>query len=683
MGLRIGVDIGGSFTDFAVLDEDQGTVRSLKVFSRPDAPGQEVSEGMWKLTERYGIDPAEVVHFTHGSTVGVNAVVQRKGIKLGLITNRNFEDVLVLARLKTPDMYHLMSARPEPLVPRHRTFGIDGRLDAAGRELEPVSIESVRAAIAGLKRSGCDGVVISLLHAYRNPEHERQVKAIINAEAPEIFASCASEVWPIIREYERTNTAVIGGYVQPVVSRYLSSLQGALADAGVGADLKVTKSNGGVMSAERGKTDCVQMILSGTASGVIGAAWVAQLCKLSNVMSLDIGGTTADVALIVDGEPQYATGEFIGDHQIYIPSVSVTSIGDGGGSIARVDQFGVLKVGPDSAGSNPGPVCYQRGGTESTITDAFAAIGVLGQAPLGYNAVQLDVAGSKTAIGKLAERLGETVEATAESIINVSISGMYAGISRLISRFGIDPREFALMAFGGAGPMLACHLARALNMERITVPLTPGVLSALGGLIADTRNDFVSVAWCALDEANWTTLEAKRAALEEEARAWVLEEVGDAAQPELTYTAEMRYQGQSFEIETPFEAVDLRGRNLAAVREAFHQAHERLYRYRDEEAVIQVVALRVVAKVRTPHPVLTPIAVSTAPAEPVSNVSCWMDGEMRQVPLYMRGALRAQDRFVGPAIIAQDDTTTCILPGFEVNVDHWGNLQIINLAAGA
>jgi N-methylhydantoinase A len=681
MGLRIGVDIGGSFTDFAVLDESNGTVRSLKVFSRPDAPGREVADGMRLLGERYGIDPAEVVHFTHGTTVGVNAVVQRKGIPLGLITNRYFEDVLVLARLKTPDMYHLMSTRPEPLVPRYRTFGIDGRLDAEGKELEPVDAASVREAVARLKRTGCEGVVISLLHAYRNPEHERQVRAIIAEAAPELFVSCASEVWPIIREYERTNTAVIGGYVQPVVSNYLTSLQAALRNSGVTADLKVTKSNGGVMSAERGKTDCVQIVLSGTASGVIGAAWVAQLCELKNVMSLDIGGTTADVALIVGGEPQYATGEYIGDHQIHIPSVSVTSIGDGGGSIACVDPFGVLKVGPESAGSSPGPVCYGRGGREPTITDAFAAIGVLGQTALGYDSVRLDVAAARDAIAPLAAGLGESIEAVAEAIINVSISGMSSGISRLISRFGIDPREFALMAFGGAGPMLACHLARALNMERITVPLTPGVLSALGGLIADTRNDFVSVAWCTLGEDEWESLERTRQALEQEAIDWVLAEVGAEAYPELTYTAEMRYRGQSFEIETAFDAEAMRTKNIAALREAFHQAHERLYRYRDEKAVIQVVALRVVAKVRTPRPVLTPVPDATEPAKPAATVPCWMDGAMRQMPLYRREALRAGDRLTGPAIIAQDDTTTCVLPDFEVNVDRWGNLHIINLAA--
>ncbi|MFL6701688.1 MAG: hydantoinase/oxoprolinase family protein, partial [Paraburkholderia graminis] len=375
MGLRIGVDIGGSFTDFAVLDEDTRSIRTLKVFSRPDSPGSEVLAGVEGLRERYGIEPHDVSYFTHGTTVGVNAVVQRRGLKLGLITTRNFEDVLDIARLKIPDMYHLMSSRPAPLIPRDRVFGVIGRLGADGEEETPVDEQSVLDAIRGLQAAGCEGVVVSLLHSYRNPAHEQQVKAIIEAALPGFFVSCSHEVWPIIREYERTVTATIGGYVQPRVSNYLTQLQAALAESGVAADLKVTKSNGGVMSAEHGKQNCVQMILSGTASGVIGAAYLARLCNVKDCMSLDIGGTTADIALIVDGQPQYATGEYIGEFQIHIPSVSVSSVGDGGGSIAWVDEFGVLKVGPESAGSSPGPVCYGRGGTRPTITDAFAVIG--------------------------------------------------------------------------------------------------------------------------------------------------------------------------------------------------------------------------------------------------------------------------------------------------------------------
>jgi N-methylhydantoinase A len=684
MGLRIGVDIGGSFADFAVLNDQTGELKTLKVFSRPDSPGAEVLRGMEGLAERYGIDPRDVAYFTHGTTVGVNAVVQRKGLKLGLITTRHFEDVLDIARLKGPDMYNLMSKRPAPLVPRERVFGIVGRLAADGTVETPVDEASVLEALHKLRRAGCEGVVVSLLHSYRNPAHEHEVKAILKREMPGLFVSCSSDVWPIIREYERTSTAVIGGYVQPKVSHYLSSLQRALRETGIAADMKVTKSNGGVMSAETGKTNCVQMILSGTASGVIGAAYVAQLCGLRHCMSLDIGGTTADVALIIDGEPQYATGEYIGDFQIHIPSVSVSSIGDGGGSIAWVDDFGVLKVGPESAGSNPGPVCYGRGGTRATITDAFAVMGVIGNASLGYNSVKVDHDAACRAVDALAQRLGSDIYRTAEAIVNVSVSGMYAGVSRIVSRFGIDPRTFALLPFGGAGPMLACYFARALGMEQVVVPTTPGVLSALGGLIADTKNDFVKTTYYDLDAKALELLRDDARALETAARTWMAGETGgsgDHGAARITVSADMRYKGQSFEIDTPLELAWLEARDIDALSEAFHREHARLYGHSDLKARIQVVALRLVIASVTPKPVLRPIEASGQAPVPDAAVKVWMDGAFREAALFHRTKLLAGQQIEGPAVIAQDDCTTCVVPGFMGRVDPYGNLILTYVGA--
>ena len=378
------------------------------------------------------------------------------------------------------------------------------------------------------------------------------MKEIIQRARPGLFVSCSHEVWPIIREYERTSTAVIGAYVQPKVAHYLTELQAALARSGVGAELKVTKSNGGVMSAEHGKSDCVQIILSGTASGVIGASYIADQCGIRRCMSLDVGGTSADVALITDGQPQFASGERIGDFQIHIPSVSVTSIGDGGGSIAWVDAHGVLKVGPHSAGSSPGPVCYRRGGDRPTITDAFAVMGVLGHAALGYDSVTPDVAAAREAIAGLAVRLGHTVEKTAEAIVRVSISSMYAGVSRLVSRFGVDPREFTLLPFGGAGPMLACYLARELEMPRVLVPTTPGVLSALGGLIADTKNDFVKTTYYDLDAEGLRKLRVDAKDLEARAREWMSGEIGSSEHARIRVSADMRYRGQAYNLTLPF-----------------------------------------------------------------------------------------------------------------------------------
>lgn len=676
MGLRIGVDIGGSFADFAVLDEADRTIRTLKVFSRPDDPGSEVLAGMKQLTERYGIEPSDVAYFTHGTTVGVNAVVQRKGLKLGLITTKHFEDVLEIARLKIPDMYHLKSKRPAPLITRDRVVGVVERMAADGTVETPVDEASVLAAAKALQAAGCEGVVVSLLHSYRNPAHELQVKELIQGALPGMFVSCSHEVWPIIREFERTLTAVIGGYVQPRVSHYLTSLQAALQKSGVGVDLKVTKSNGGVMSAEYGKNNCVQMILSGTASGVIGAAYVSQQCGVKRCMSLDIGGTTADMALIIDGEPQYATGEYIGDFQIHIPSVSVSSVGDGGGSIAWVDRFGVLKVGPDSAGSNPGPVCYGRGGTQPTITDAFAVLGVIGNAELGYNAVKVDVQAARDAIAPLAEKLGKDLLATAEAIVNVSVSSMYAGVSRIISRFGVDPREFTLMPFGGAGPMMACYLARALNVGQLLVPTTPGVLSALGGLIADLKNDFVKTTYYDLTEDTTRALQKEMHLLEAQARDWLTAEGGDPDKASIQVSADMRYRGQSFEIDTPLKPDWLRDGDMREVSAAFHTEHRRLYGHSDEAAPLQVVALRLVITSQTPKPQLREIERAQDSGIPSRTVDVWLDGALRSVPMYRRADLLAGHTFDGPAIVAQDDCTTTVLPGYNVRVDAYGNLEI-------
>ncbi|MGH7210248.1 MAG: hydantoinase/oxoprolinase family protein, partial [Acetobacteraceae bacterium] len=350
-------------------DEASGRIESLKVFSRPEAPGEEVIEGMRRLAAR-GIRAEDVTYFTHGTTVGVNAVIQRRGLRLALFTTRHFEDVLEMARLKIADMYNLLSRRPEVLIPREDVFGIDERIDPDGAVLTPLDEGSVVRAVEGARAAGCEGIVVALLHAWRNPEHERRVRATIERLAPELPVVCSSAVWPIIREYERTITAVVSAYVQPRIAHYLDRLQAALRGLGVPPALRVTKSNGGVMTAEQAKTDCIQMVFSGTASGVIGAGYVAQLAGLKDCLSLDIGGTSADMALIVDGAPQFGTGEFIGEFQVFIPSVSVSSIGDGGGSVAWVDAHGVLKVGPESAGSSPGPACYGRGGERATLTDA-------------------------------------------------------------------------------------------------------------------------------------------------------------------------------------------------------------------------------------------------------------------------------------------------------------------------
>ena len=676
MGYRVGVDIGGSFTDFAVFDEDTREIHSLKVFSRPDEPGSEVIAGIAQLYERYGIPPDQISYFTHGTTVGINTVIQRSGLKLALFTTENFGDVLEIGRLKTADMYHLLSRRPDPLIKRNMVFGITERMAADGSVRQPLDEDSVRRAARAALEAGAEGIVISLLHSYRNPAHELRVKALVQEVAPDLPVSCSCETWPIIREYERTITAVTGGYVQPKVAHYLTSLQIALKNAGVSPEPRLTKSNGGVMTAEQGKRDCVQMILSGTAAGVIGASHVAATCGIPQCMSLDIGGTSADIAVILDGEPQYGVGEQIGDFQIHIPSVSVSSIGDGGGSIAWVDSLGVLQVGPESAGSRPGPVCYGRGGTRATITDAFVACGLVGHTGLGYNAVSIDAEAARRAVGELAQQLGTSVEETAEAIIQIAVSGMFAEVSGLVSRYGIDLREFSVLAFGGAGPMLGCLLARELNVKEIVVPANPGTLSALGGLIADLKSDFIKTVYLDLTDANLETIHEEFTRLAEQAGAWLLEEQGTLDHAKLVFSAEMRYRGQSYELDTLLAHDGIAGLSVADIARAFHAMHRKIYQHADEHAPVQIISLRVLISGRNDKPEFARHSLTPGDASPARRIPVWLDGGTQDVGLYPRTSLRAGHRFSGPAVVAQDDSTTVIPQGYLCQVDEYMNLRI-------
>jgi N-methylhydantoinase A len=672
MTYRVGVDIGGSFTDFAVFDETTRSLKSLKVFSSPDEPGSEVMEGLRLLQERYGVAPDEISYFTHGTTVGVNTVIQRKGLRLALFTTEHFRDVLEIARLKIPDMYNLLSKRPAPLIARDLVFGIPERIAADGAVITSLDEDALAASVAAAIEAGAEGILISFLHAYRNPAHELAAKAAVSRLAPGLPVFCGSETWPIIREYERTITAAIGAYVQPRVEHYLGSLQDALKTAGVSAEPRLTRSNGGVMTAEQGKRECVQMILSGTASGVIGASHIASICGISRCLSLDIGGTSADVAVIMDGAPQYGVGERIGDFQIFIPSVSVSSIGEGGGSIAWVDRFGILKVGPESAGSRPGPACYGRGGTRATITDAFAACGLIGFSTIGYAAVTIDQARARAVVGELAGQLDRTVEQTAEAIIRIAVSGMFQEVSALSSRFGIDPREFACVAFGGAGPMLAGFLARELGIKDIVVPPTPGVLSALGGLIADLKSDFISTIYLDLNASAEKPIEQAWQALEARAKDWLHRDQGYSGQFTIVRSADLRYRGQSFEIDTPVEP----GAGWRAIADSFHAEHQRVYGHADRDSPIQAIALRVVITGAVAKPEFPRFTMQPGPAPAAGRADVWLDGERCDAAIYRRGELLAGQSFSGPAVVVQDDCTTVVPAGFAVRVDEYTNLRI-------
>ena len=676
MGWRIGVDIGGTFIDFCALDDRTRRMHTLKVLTTPAEPGREVMEGVALLQQRHGLDPAEVTGFVHGTTVGINTVIQRKGARLALLTNAGFEDVVELARLRMPEMYSLFCERPEQLIPRDRIFGVRGRVLADGSEAEALDLEAVRDAARQARAKGAEGVIVSFLHAYRNPAQEQAAKAAIRAAEPGLFVFCGAEIWPVIREYERTTTGILNGYVHPRVDRYLDSLEKALASRGVTAPPMITKSNGGIMGVEAGRTSCVSMLLSGTASGVMGASFLARQAGLAEALTLDIGGTSADVALILGGEPQFGTGEMIGEFPLHVPSVSVSSIGDGGGSIATVDGFGMLKVGPESAGSTPGPACYGRGGDRATITDAMAVCGFLGHVPLAYSSVQMDRAKAVEVVAALASKLDRGVEQTAEAIIDVAISSMFAEVNKLIARYGVDLRDFTLLPFGGAGPMLGCLLARELGIARVMIPRRPGVVSALGGLIADVKNDFIRTLFLDVDAAHLAEFQAALAELRAQAEHWLRHDQHFHGPAAIRVSADMRYHGQSFEIEAPLEPGWIESGDLAAVLAAFHRQHDAIYDFHDSAAPVQIVNLRLVILGATEPPDMPEQPRTTGAPDAERIVQVWYDGAWHAMPLFLRDALQHGHEFQGPAIVAQEDATTCIPPGFDATVDAHGNLHL-------
>jgi N-methylhydantoinase A len=674
MSYRVGVDIGGTFTDFCVLNEDGLGLETLKVLSRPDAPGAEVLQGLDEIERRFGIPPGAIGYFTHGSTVGVNTIIQKKGAKLALLVTEGFRDVLELARLKIPDPYDLYSRRPEPLVPRERVLEVRERMRPDGGTETAPDPASVLAALARAEALGAEAIVIAFLHAYANPAHEQAVKTMLLAGRPGLPVFCSAEVWPIVREYERSVTACLHGSVQPRIAHYVGRLEAALAERGVPAPPMVTKSNGGVMTAASGKRRSIEMLLSGTAAGAIGAGFIARQAGFARVMSLDIGGTSADVALLKDGMPDFRAGELVGDYPLFLPTVSVSSIGAGGGSIATVDALGVLRVGPESAGSVPGPACYGRGGTQATITDAFAVKGVLGAGALGYGAVSIERAAAERALAGIGAALGRDGRAAAEAVVAVSVANMYREVSRLFSQLGEEPSLYALLAFGGAGPMLGCLLAEELGIGAVIVPPAPGVLAALGGLLADLRSDFVRVVFVEVAPAGMPALQAALAELAAEAQAWLAENQGDGAKGVLSVAADLRYRGQSYEIEVALEAGWITAATPEPIAAAFHARHAEIYGHADAKAEVQVVALRVVIAGATARPDFPAADAPERRPAPRGLVPVSHQGEVVRAALFDRSALPPGSRFDGPAVVVQDDTTSWVPPGFAGRVDPHGNL---------
>jgi N-methylhydantoinase A len=678
---RIGIDIGGTFTDFSVHDTVTQVLTGLKVPTVPARPADGIVDGLRVLVDERGVDPREIGYFVHGTTIAVNALIERKGAKLGLLVTRGFRDLLIIQRLRLPQAQYWYGNRPEPLIPRVRVHEVDERMRADGTAAVALSTDSLAQAVQAARDQGIEGLVVCFLHAYRNAAHERAARDFIRREAPDLFVCCSHEVWPQMREYERSIVTIVNAYVMPPVARYLGDLQERLAALEVPVKPYITRSNGGVMSAARARTSTAETLLSGPASGVIGALRVAALAGIRDLITLDVGGTSADVAIVQDGAPRTSLTEHVADFPIMMPVVGVSSIGAGGGSIAWLDSAGVLRVGPQSAGSDPGPACYGKGHERPAVTDAFLYAGFLNPSSFAGGRIPLYPERAARALATLARGLGIDVDAVARAIVAVAIAGMHAELSNLAAKRGVDPREYTLVGFGGAGALLACRLAEECGITRVLVPQSPGTLCALGALSADVAADFVRSVFVHAGTP-FGAVRTAYDALETDALGWLRTEAPEVSDQRLELSADMRYLGQSFEVDVPLRREWIEAADWDAVTEAFHAAHERVYAHAQRGAPVELIDLRLRVTGATPQPPLpVPGRVAAGTPAPLSGRRrVLLEQGAAEVAVHQRTALLAGHVLSGPALVDQDDTTTFLPPRWTGLVHESGSLILARSA---
>jgi N-methylhydantoinase A len=675
---RLGIDIGGTFTDFSLLNEGTGEITVLKTPSVPAKPEEAIFEGIRQLLAAGGIAPAGIAYHIHGTTLAVNTIIQRRGARSALLVTSGFRDVLNIGRHRIPDVFNFFSELPVPLLPRSRVFEIPERCRGDGSVIAPLDEAAVRRAGERLVEQKVEAVAVCFLHSYRNPAHEQRAREILRAVAPEIYVSLSSEIWPQMREYERGLAAVMNAYVGHKMERYFTGLEAGIRDLGIRAPVLSTKSNGGVMPAAEAGRRPVETLLSGPAAGVIGAAFVGKAAGFERLITFDMGGTSADVA-VIEGSPRYSTESHVGDFPVIMPAVDVTSIGAGGGSIAWTDASGVLKVGPDSAGASPGPACYGLGGRDATVTDAYVCLGVIDPTKFLGGRVPLDPGLAEEALTTLGRRIGLSVRETAEAILRVATSQMYSALVPLLARKGISYEEFTLLAFGGGGPSHAFMLARDVGIGRILVPPHPGVLCAAGSLAADVRKDLVSTVHAALAGPGTAGVVGQmRQALErlaQEGNAWLAAQGLSFVEQSIEWTADMRYVGQSFELTIALAPEDFADPEGTLIKRRFHRAYEQVYGYQDENAALEVLDVRVTAIGHSPKPPLAQLRQAGSRKAPAARRrEIFLDGRSWPAAVYAREELFPGIEFRGPAIVEQYDTTVFVTPGFTGSVDGYGNL---------
>lgn len=678
MALRIGIDSGGTFTDVCLFDDSDGSVAVWKVPSTPDDPSRAIAQGTQEGAERLGAVPSDLAYFGHGTTVGTNALIQHRGAKAALITTEGFRDLIEIGRQKRPDLYDLQIDKPPPLVSRDLRFGVDERVRHDGGIETPLDEAAVRRVARMLKAAGIKAVAIGFLYGFVRPRHEARAREIVLEEIPDAFVSTSHEVAPEFREYERISTAVVNAYLGPVMRGYIENLAARLKELGVAAQPHLTQSNGGVIGFDMAARLPVRTVLSGPSTGVVAAQAIGAMIGMPNLITFDMGGTSTDVALLRNGETSVASEATVHGYPIKAPMLDIHTVGAGGGSIAHVDSGGLLKVGPRSCGADPGPVCYGRGATEPATTDANVVLQTLNPDYLLGGRMKIDQARSKQAIANLADQLGLELMATAQGVISVVTANMAKAIRVISVQRGHDPRDYALVAFGGAGPLHAARLARELEMKTIVVPRNPGICCALGLLLTDLRADFATTSLMLAQDGAEAAVAEIFAALETQALGWFEQEHVAAADRVVRRFVDMRYHGQNYEIAVDLPDGPVSARSIHALSKGFAQAHTRLYGYAADEEPVQMVTYRVAAIGVAPKARFAPQpdAGSDAAQARIGERQVWFpeaDGFV-VCPVYDREKLKAGNRIKGPAIVEQMDATTVLLPGMHGVVEPYLNL---------
>lgn len=677
MPMRLAIDTGGTFTDFVLVDDDTGRVRTLKTTSTPP----EFAAGVTRGIDALNVPLPSIRYIFHGSTIGVNSVVEGRGEVVALLATAGFEDVLEIGWMNKPDMYNLLYTKPRPLVPRRLRKGIRERIGRQGEVLEAVDPDEVRRVVKELYEAGIRSIAICTINSYLNPVNEQTLARVVRDEFPSIHVSASTELVNQRREFERTSTTVLNAYLVPTFHRYLGALEEALTMRGFPGEFFVMKSNGGVMPLTVAKAYPIHTLLSGPVGGAIGCQALGQMLGLANVIAFDMGGTSTDVSLSYNGLPQMTDQATVHGYPIMGAVIDIGYIGAGGGSMATVEGLSSLRVGPQSAGAVPGPVSYGRGGTVPCVTDANLVLGRLDQSTPLADEIVLDLESAATAIQtQLAQRLGLTRDLAALGVLKIAEVKMAHAIRRMTVEQGLDPRDFVLVAFGGAGPMHAASIAAQVGIPRVIVPPSPGTFSAWGMLSTDIRHDTVRT----IDHAGRTvTLEALQGtfqALEEETKEFLVRQGVLEDHMAFSRSVDARYKGQEHTINLPFPDGPIDGAALERFLDDFHTLHQRKYAHATPGAPVEVIHVRVAGFGRLPRvaPEPAPVAggASDTVPQPRATRQTVFEEWTGKVPVYMREELSPASTLIGPAIVLEYGSTTVLPPGFQLHVDGWHNLVL-------